>query len=171
MSESKVWSDRRGHLCSFRPDGTISVVSVNNQPTRTIQSEIDACDINKIVAKFGMKNKPIKAIANNLLMTSHVRRDEGKYGDFTGITDYASAVIQLREASETFMQLPSSIRKRFGNDPGNLIEFLGDENNRSEAIELGLIDNPNLNPGSKTIPASKLDKDGNVVSASEGKSD
>ena len=45
----------------------------------------------------------------------------------------------LSNARESFAMLPSSIRKRFDNDPGLLLAFLDDENNREEAFSLGLI--------------------------------
>ena len=40
------------------------------------------------------------------------------------------------------MALPAHLRARFENDPAQLIDFLGDENNRSEAEKLGLLEVP-----------------------------
>ncbi len=38
------------------------------------------------------------------------------------------------------MALPAKIRARFDHDPNALLQFLQDETNRNEAIEIGLID-------------------------------
>lgn len=142
----EVWFDHAGNQCSYRENGTIEVITVNNEPSMTIQSEKDSCDVNKIVAKHGLKNRSIRNIASILANTPYFRRDEPQYGDFTGICDYASAMIRTREAGDAFMQLPSALRKRFSNDPAQLVAFLDDENNRAEAIELGLIERPVQQP-------------------------
>ena len=40
------------------------------------------------------------------------------------------------------MTLPADLRKRFSNDPGQLLSFLENEDNRAEAIKLGLVNAP-----------------------------
>lgn len=42
------------------------------------------------------------------------------------------------EAENSFNMLPSEIRNRFQNDPGQLIGYLSDEKNNEEAYKLGL---------------------------------
>ncbi len=56
------------------------------------------------------------------------------------------------EAQENFMRLPANIRKRFDNDPAQLIEFINDPNNLDEAINIGLAKEPE-----KPLPGSKVD--------------
>jgi phage internal scaffolding protein len=63
-----------------------------------------------------------------------------RYGDFSGIGDYHTALNRVIAAQDEFEGLPAQIRARFDNDPANLIEFLGNENNRAEAEELGLVE-------------------------------
>ena len=63
-----------------------------------------------------------------------------RYGDFSGITDYHTAMNAVIAAEDGFMALPADLRARFQNDPAQLIDFLSDENNRSEAEKLGLLD-------------------------------
>ena len=46
------------------------------------------------------------------------------------------------EAQENFSELPAHIRKRFGNDPEQFLDFVTDENNKDEAIRLGMLDTP-----------------------------
>jgi phage internal scaffolding protein len=87
----------------------------------------DECDINHIVRQFGLTGElPGKPMSP-------------QYGDFTGVLDYHSAVNAVLAAQDDFMELPAQMRSRFNNDPAQLIDFLGNEENREEAIKLGLI--------------------------------
>lgn len=61
------------------------------------------------------------------------------FGDFDNVPDYQSALDKVIDAQERFAQLPSAVRKRFDNDPGKLLDFLSSEDNRQEAIALGLV--------------------------------
>ena len=63
-----------------------------------------------------------------------------RYGDFTGIGDYHTAMNRVIAVQDEFEALPAPIRARFDNDPSKLIEFLDDEVNRPEAEELGLVE-------------------------------
>jgi len=87
----------------------------------------DECDINVIVERFGVTGRiPVTAL-------------EPSYGDFTGVMDYHAALNKINATQGEFMTLPAKIRARFEHDPFKLVNFLMDEANRSEAIELGLI--------------------------------
>lgn len=69
-------------------------------------------DINVIVQRFGLTGQlPRGAVLN------------GVYGDFTGITDYESAVATIEAAQVRFNQLPPELREKFENDPGRLVEY------------------------------------------------
>jgi phage internal scaffolding protein len=127
----EIWFDLAGNECFFRDNGSVSCRTVNNEPSLTIQSEKDACDVNKIVEKCRRTG-----------MMSNVRTDEPRYGDFSTAVDYHDSVFRAQEAQEEFMTLPASLRARFSNDPGQLIDFLSDPNNRLEAINLGLVASP-----------------------------
>jgi len=97
------------------------------EPTLAQQSFKDECDINTILERFAVTGE----LPNNVRMP--------QYGDFTGISDYQSALNAVIAADDSFMQLPASIRARFDNDPALFVEFCGDESNRDEAIKLGLV--------------------------------
>ncbi len=143
----EIWYDHAGNECYYRENGTISCTTVNTSPTLTIQSEKDTCDINKIVAKY-LKTG----------MMTNIRTDQPRYGDFTSAVDYHDSILRAQEAQDAFMQLPASIRARFYNDPGKLIDFLQDENNRAEAIKLGLVNPPqasSVSQGGSTPPSSE----------------
>lgn len=68
-------------------------------------------DINTIVRRFGMTAAMPAGVPG------------GIFGDFTGVTDYESAVAAIDRAKSGFMALPPDVRERFGNNPGNLIEY------------------------------------------------
>ena len=87
----------------------------------------EECDINTILQKFN-----ISGILPEMPLSP-------RYGDFTGIGDYHTALNAVLAAQDEFEALPANIRARFDNDPAKLIEFLDDENNRPEAEELGLV--------------------------------
>jgi len=88
----------------------------------------DECDINNILRQFNV---------TGLLPESPL---SPRYGDFTGIGDYHTALNAVIAAEDGFMALPADLRARFQNDPAQLIDFLSNENNRSEAEKLGLVD-------------------------------
>lgn len=110
--------------CAVDPDTGEELVSL------TQQSFAEECDINEIVRRFGLTGEMPQSFAMPMA------------GDFTGISDFHSAVNMVVQAQEEFETLPAELRKRFANDPGELIAFLGDERNREEAVKLGLVNKP-----------------------------
>jgi phage internal scaffolding protein len=98
------------------------------EPSLTQQHFKDETDINNILRQFNITGiLPESALSP-------------RYGDFTGIVDYHSALNAVIAAEDGFMALPADLRARFENDPENLINFLNDESNKDEAIKLGLVD-------------------------------
>ena len=99
-----------------------------NDPSLAQQHMKDECDINVLVERFGVTgNMPLSPIP-------------ASYGDFSGVGDYHTALNQIRAADEAFMGLPAKLRAKFDHDPNALLQFLQNEQNRDEAIQLGLID-------------------------------
>jgi len=97
------------------------------EPTLAQQNFKDECDINYIVRQFGLTGElPAQPLSP-------------QYGDFTGVLDYHSAVNAVLAAQDDFMELPAQLRSRFNNDPAELIDFLALDENREEAIKLGLV--------------------------------
>lgn len=103
---------------------------VSSEPTMAQQQFKDECDINTILERFA-----ITGVLPENPLPPH-------YGDFSGIGDYHSALNRVIAAQDAFDALPATIRARFENDPAQLISFLEDENNRSEAVSLGLVVEP-----------------------------
>lgn len=98
------------------------------EPSLAQQHYKDECDINNILRQFNI---------TGLLPESPL---SPRYGDFTGIGDYHTALNRVIAAQDEFEALPAQIRARFNNDPAELIEFLEDDNNRPEAESLGLVE-------------------------------
>ena len=98
------------------------------EPSLAQQHFKDECDINNILRQFNI---------TGLLPESPL---SPRYGDFSGITDYHTALNAVISAESEFERLPAQIRARFDNDPEQLINFISDENNRAEAEKLGLVD-------------------------------
>lgn len=103
----------------------------------------DECDINNILRQFNI---------TGLLPEAPL---SPRYGDFTGIGDYHTALNQVIAAEDEFMTLPATMRARFDNDPAKLIEFLSDNKNKDEAISLGLVNKPVELPQVVEVPQEK----------------
>jgi phage internal scaffolding protein len=112
------------------------------EPSLAQQHFKDECDINNILRQFNI---------TGLLPANPV---SPRYGDFSGIGDYHTALNRVIAAQDEFESLPAQIRARFDNDPSKLIEFLDDENNRPEAESLGLVEKAaaEVVEAAKTIP-------------------
>lgn len=93
----------------------------------TQQHFAEETDINYILKQFNI---------TGMLPTSPI---SPQYGDFSNINDYHSALNAVMAAEDEFDSLPAQIRARFDNEPAALIDFLGNEANRDEAIRLGLV--------------------------------
>jgi phage internal scaffolding protein len=66
-------------------------------------------------------------------------RVQPEYGDFSGISDYHSALNAVMAAQDSFLQLPAKVRARFDNDPALFVDFASDEANRDELKAMGLL--------------------------------
>ena len=100
------------------------------EPSLAQQHFKDECDINNILRQFNITGQ----LPQNPL--------EPRYGDFTGVVDYHSALNSVIAAQSEFDGLPAQIRARFENDPAKLIDFLENTENLDEAISLGLVSKP-----------------------------
>lgn len=98
--------------------------------SRTKQSFKDECDVNVIMKRYA---------ATGVLPPGAAERAAGaRYLDCTG-ADYQEAMLLVAGAKSMFLQMPSALRDRFGNDPKLLMEFLENPKNLEEARKLGLV--------------------------------
>lgn len=118
------------------------VEGISTSPISNVQQHFkDDCDINKLIKRFTNGGQI-------------PQRDPSLYsfGDFTAI-DYQSALDVVMLADEQFGTLPAEVRERFGNNPAKLLGFLEDENNREEAVKLGLVSRGTETPLDVTVPS------------------
>ena len=88
----------------------------------------DECDINNILRAYQENGK----LPSNMKDIS-----QGKYGDFTSVSDYQTSMNLVLQANEMFAALPAIVRDRFQNDPVRLA-FTNDPKNIDEMVKLGL---------------------------------
>lgn len=102
------------------------------KPSRTQQSLRDECNINKILARFK------KVCGGDYLqqMNGYVG---GTFGDFSEVTDYRSALDQVKRAKDVFMRIPAKVRAEFNNDPAYFLDFCQDPKNVDRLREMGLV--------------------------------
>lgn len=111
-------------------------------PSLAQQQFKDECDINVILERFNVTGQlPVSPL-------------QPQFGDFSGITDYQTALNAVLDAQESFDSLPARIRERFANDPAAFVDFCLDEANRDEMQALGLIEASSGPDSSPTEPVS-----------------
>lgn len=69
---------------------------------------------------------------------NHVATAKAEYGDFTEVNEYQESLNRIIRANDAFEALPSGIRKKFNNDPGEFFEFATNPENLDQLRELGL---------------------------------
>ena len=110
-----------------RDKNSDSAKLVFSKPSRTQQHFRDECDINTILERFNITGQlPAGSV-------------QPQYGDFSGITDYQSALNAVMAAQDSFLELPAKIRAKFDNDPALFVEFASDEANKDEMKAMGLL--------------------------------
>ena len=97
------------------------------EPGMTEQCHKTECDIGSILRKYDKTG-----------LLTHVNKAVADYGDFSEVNEYKESLNKVIAAQEAFGDLPSGIRKKFGNDPGNYLEFVSEPKNKEEMIKLGL---------------------------------
>lgn len=101
--------------------------TVNNEPSMTQQSDRDSTDINIIMKRYGATGQMPTVI------------EPGKYGDFSQVTDYRTALDTLRHADEKFLDVPAEIRKQFNHNPAEFFEFVNNPANKDKMRTMGLL--------------------------------
>lgn len=88
----------------------------------------------------------------------HINKGSAIYGDFSEITDYRDMIHKLRDADNAFAQVPSDIRKKFGNDPAKFFNFVMDKNNYQELADMGLVIKNEPKPEKVSSPTKEEEK-------------
>lgn len=108
------------------------VRTVIDPESMTKQSFKDESDINFIMRKYSQTG----------FLNPALLRD-ADYLDVENLS-FQEAMNIVVSAQDDFDSLPSVIRKRFGNDPAQFLDFVGDEANIEEMRTLGLIPKENV---------------------------
>lgn len=118
---------------------------------KTEQHHKAECDINNVIKKYDKTG-----------LITHVNTAKATYGDYTDINEYQESLNIVIKAENAFMEMPSSIRKKFGNDPGLFMEFISNPDNLEEMITLGIAERP-ITPVPMEVKIV-ADEDGSTVS-------
>ncbi len=97
-------------------------------PGRTKKEFVKRCDINEIIRRYRKTGQ-----------LDLVSKAAPVFADLSNVGDFRGMVHKCRVAAEAFEGLPVAVRSRFGHEPAALVEFLQNDENRDEAVKLGLI--------------------------------
>ena len=113
---------------SFTRENVKSVsIDFTGQKTMTEQCHKDSCDMHVILKKFEKTG-----------ILEHVSKHAGTYNDYINAPDFREAMTLLAEAEQMFETVPAKIRKKFGNDPAEYLEFMQNPENYEAIKEMGL---------------------------------
>lgn len=104
-------------------------LSFAGEDSKTKQSFVAECDVNNIMAKWKRTG-----------VMEHMASNPPTFGDFDQAIDYQTAQNMVAAADAAFQALPAHIRERMGNNPQTFVEFMTNEDNYQEAVQLGLIE-------------------------------
>ena len=106
------------------------------------------CDINTIISRYEAAQAPLPI------------SDISHYLDYSQVTDYQTAMQSVAAIGDYFDSLPATVRKRFANDPSELLAFLDQPQNRSEAEILGLVSPSLSSKGTQAITGGAVAGEG-----------
>ena len=108
----------------------------------TEQHHSEACNVNNILATY-MKTGILPPVDPN-----------AQYGDLSDF-DYQSMQNQIANANSLFEQLPDNVKNRFGNEPYRFLNFVQDDKNYDELVNMGLANNPiTASPEDEALPVA-----------------
>lgn len=110
-----------------------SPVADSSKPSLTQQEFKESCDINNILAKFSVQAQALGVEPSQLMP-----QDQGTYGDFSNLDDFQTAQNKIAFLNDQFSNLPSDVRRKFGDNLNNFIGALSDPSRIDELGELGV---------------------------------
>jgi phage internal scaffolding protein len=122
----------------------LKVKSGPYEKSRTKQSFKAETNVNFIVERYQRTGA-----------AEHLNVHQGQYGEYAEI-DYHSALNAVLSAQQMFESLPSNVRNRFDNNPGDFLAFASNGENHQEMVELGLAYGDGITPSSAAdeVPSS-----------------
>lgn len=116
----------------------------------TQQQFKDECDIDCILRRYDQTGVLVDPLSERRL---------AQFGDFSNLPSFAEYQNRLAEVSEYFMSLPPEIRSNFANDVGTFIDAIGNPDNESKLIELGILEKVSQEPSeSPVVPSEPIGK-------------
>ena len=112
-------------FCAYHPHPRVQLTC--SDATRAKQSFASECDINNIMARYQKTG-----------LVTHVAAHQGNYTDLPAYDDFHASMNAVTAANSSFASLPSSVRSRFHNDPGEFLDFVQDKANADEMVSMGL---------------------------------
>jgi len=113
----------------LRPDWEESPrPTIDCGPGKTKQNMKDETDINLIMARYQKTG-----------LINFVNTRQAEYMNSNPV-DFHQAMNIIAESNSIFADMPAYLRKKFNNDPGQFLDFVQNEENRPEMIELGLVE-------------------------------
>lgn len=118
----------------------------NSEPSMTKQSFKQESDINFITSRY-LKTGILPNLSQNPV-----------YADITSV-DFLDMQNLIADVRSEFDELPAKIRRKFDNDPYQMLRWLDDPENRESAIKLGIVSveppkaAPSAPPASPAPPA------------------
>lgn len=107
--------------------------TVNVEPSRTVQSEVNRSELKHILAKY--EQTGVLVGMRNVDLT---------FRDVSEFQDYADLMRQSKDAEAAFMRLPSKVREVFGHDVGTWLDAAHDpeklEALRPQLVKLGVLE-------------------------------
>lgn len=110
-----------------------SPIADSSKPSLTQQEFKESCDINNILAKFSVQAQALGVPVSQLMP-----QDQGTYGDFSQLDDFQTAQNKIAFLNDQFSNLPSSVRRHFGDNLNNFINALSDPSRIDELGDLGV---------------------------------
>lgn len=98
--------------------------TVNDEPSKTIQSDAHEADIKTILKKHGMTG-----------IVEHLAQTDAQFVDVTELTDYADVMRITREAEGEFMKLPAKVRALFDHDVAKWLDAAHDQEKRDAVAQ------------------------------------
>lgn len=100
---------------------------IDTGPGKTEQAHKKATDMNYILRDYARTG-----------FVRHANKNAGRYDDVS-VTDFQEAMFLVTRAQEMFQSLPGAVRKRFGNDPAEFLDFVQDPANLKEMAGMGIL--------------------------------
>jgi len=91
------------------------------------QSEAERANVNSILRRYVANGTPLPRTGQ-----------EPRYGDFSGMEDFHSALVRIRAAEADFEALPAKVRREAANDPGEFLRMVQDPEEVQRLVKAGL---------------------------------